>query len=308
MAKSGHVARSFKGPNKGKLVRRDQKNASGKVVSNSTANSACEGQIILPFLKWAGGKRWLISSYSDLLTFPYKRYIEPFLGSGAVFFHLAPKKAILADSNKELINTYQAIKDDWKGVKRELQKHHRNHSKKYYYAVRSSNPRTPHTKAARFIYLNRTCWNGLYRVNLKGKFNVPLGTKASVVLESDDFEIISSLLRNTDLRGSDFENIIDLAGPGDLVFVDPPYTVKHNLNGFIKYNETLFTWGDQIRLRDSVVQAKERGATVLLTNAYHRSVRRLYEGIGAHHRLKRNSVLAADPEKRKLCEELFLII
>lgn len=267
-----------------------------------------KNEIIVPFLKWAGGKRWLVTSHSDFLTLPYKRYIEPFLGSGAVFFHLTPKRAILADSNKELINTYQAIKDNWKGVKKELQIHHRNHSKKYYYAMRSSNPRTPHTKAARFIYLNRTCWNGLYRVNLKGEFNVPLGTKNRVVLESDDFKAISLLLRNADLRASDFESIVNLAGSGDLVFVDPPYTVKHNLNGFIKYNETLFTWNDQIRLRDCVVQAKERGATILLTNAYHRSVRRLYEDIGAHYRLKRNSVLAADSEKRKLCEELFLVI
>lgn len=289
-------------------MRCSQKNEARKATFISTNTLVSEREIVLPFLKWAGGKRWLVSTYPDLLKIPFKRYIEPFLGSGAVFFHLAPDRAILADRNHELIETYQAIKDDWKGVKRELQKHHRNHSKKYYYAMRGSNPRTPHTKAARFIYLNRTCWNGLYRVNLKGKFNVPLGTKTSVVLESDDFEVISLLLRNADLRDSDFENIIDLAGPGDFVFVDPPYTVKHNLNGFIKYNETLFTWNDQIRLRDAVVQAKERGATVLLTNAYHRSVRRLYEGVGVHHRLKRNSVLAADSEKRKLCEELFLIL
>lgn len=264
--------------------------------------------IIVPFLKWAGGKRWLVSSYSDFLKLPYERYIEPFLGSGAVFFYLTPKRAILADSNKELINTYQAIKDDWKGVKRELQKHHRNHSKKYYYAMRSSAPRTPHTKAARFIYLNRTCWNGLYRVNLKGEFNVPLGTKTRVVLESDDFEAISALLRNAELRNSDFEKIINLAGPGDLVFVDPPYTVKHNLNGFIKYNETLFTWSDQIRLRDSVIQAKERGATVLLTNAYHKSIKQLYCNVGTQHRLHRYSVLAADSSKRKVCDELVILV
>lgn len=267
-----------------------------------------KNEIIVPFLKWAGGKRWLVSSYSDFLTLPYERYIEPFLGSGAVFFHLAPTKAILADSNKELIEAYQVIKDDWKSVKKELGKHHRNHSKNYYYAVRKSNPRTPHTRAARFIYLNRTCWNGLYRVNLNGEFNVPLGTKTAVILESDDFEATAALLKNADLRAGDFENIINLAGPGDLVFVDPPYTVKHNLNGFIKYNETLFTWKDQVRLRDSIVRAKKRGAAVLLTNAYHGSVRRLYQDIGIHHRLKRNSVLAASSDKRKLCEELLVVL
>lgn len=265
-----------------------------------------DNDIILPFLKWAGGKRWLVSSYSDLLTFPYKRYIEPFLGSGAVFFHLTPKKAILADSNKELIKTYQAIKDDWKGVKRELQKHHCNHSKKYYYAVRGSNPRTPHTKAARFIYLNRTCWNGLYRVNLHGEFNVPIGTKTNVILDTDDFEAISKLLKNADLRVGDFESVISLAGPGDLVFVDPPYTVKHNLNGFVKYNEKLFSWDDQIRLKECLTQAKQRGARIVVTNAFHDSVKRLYRGFGEFLTLTRSSIIAASSARRKECEELVI--
>ncbi len=267
-----------------------------------------KNDVVVPFLKWAGGKRWLVSLHPQLLRLPFSRYIEPFLGSGAVFFHLAPAKAILADRNKELIETYQAIKDDWKSVKRELAKHHRNHSKRYYYAVRQSRPRCLHTKAAQFIYLNRTCWNGLYRVNLSGEFNVPIGTKTAVVLDTDDFASVAALLKNADLQASDFESVINLATTGDLLFIDPPYTVKHNLNGFIKYNETLFTWKDQIRLRDSVVAAQERGATVVLTNAYHKSVRQLYKGIGTHHRLDRHSVLAADPVKRKICDELLVIL
>lgn len=265
-----------------------------------------KNEIIVPFLKWAGGKRWLVTSHPDLLSLPYKRYIEPFLGSGAVFFHLAPKKAILTDSNEDLINTYQAIKDDWRGVKRELQMHHRKHSNKYYYAVRSSRPRTPHTKAARFIYLNRTCWNGLYRVNLKGEFNVPIGTKQSVLLDTDDFETVSRLLRNSDLFINDFEGTIELAGKNDLVFVDPPYTIKHNLNGFIKYNEKLFSWDDQRRLRDAVIRAKDRGATIIISNANHRSVRELYKGIGTQKVLTRTSVLAADSGHRGKFQELVI--
>ncbi len=267
-----------------------------------------KNEIVVPFLKWAGGKRWFVSSYPEFLSPPFDRYIEPFLGSGAVFFHLAPGKSLLADRNKELIETYQAIKSSWEIVERELAKHHHNHSKSYYYAVRNSSPRAPHTKAARFIYLNRTCWNGLYRVNLKGKFNVPLGTKTSVVLGSDDFQATANLLKNADLRVSDFESIIDLAGAKDLVFVDPPYTVKHNLNGFIKYNETLFSWDDQIRLRDSIVRAKKRGARILVTNAYHKSVIQLYEGLGGIQRVTRSSVLAADALKRKRCNELLVVV
>lgn len=267
-----------------------------------------KNEIIVPFLKWAGGKRWLVSSYPDFLAHPFDRYIEPFLGSGAVFFHLAPKNSILADRNEELIETYQAIKDDWKCVVQELKKHHNNHSKKYYYSIRDSKPRNSHTRAARFIYLNRTCWNGLYRVNLKGKFNVPLGTKTNVVLDTDDFEAVAELLKNADLRVSDFKTVIDIAGCGDLVFVDPPYTVKHNLNGFVKYNETLFSWEDQIRLRDCILNATKRGALVVLTNAYHRSVIKLYQDVGMHHRLQRKSILAADSKKRKLCDELLVVV
>lgn len=262
--------------------------------------------IVLPFLKWAGGKRWLVSSYPDLLEVPFKRYIEPFLGSGAVFFHLAPHKAILADQNQELIETYQAIKDDWQRVYNELRRHQRNHSKRYYYSMRNSKPRTAFTRAARFIYLNRTCWNGLYRVNLRGEFNVPVGTKSSVLLDTDDFGSISKLLTNAELCVSDFEEIMNRAGIDDFVFVDPPYTVKHNLNGFIKYNEKLFSWDDQKRLRDAVLRARAKGATVVVANANHRSVRELYRGIGTQKVLTRSSVLAADSGNRGKYQELVI--
>ena len=265
-------------------------------------------EIILPFLKWAGGKRWLTSSHPELLQKPFKRYIEPFLGSGAVFFHLAPNRALLADSNPDLIETYQAIKDDWYRVLKELNKHNRNHSKRYYYTVRDMKLRSPYTRAARFIYLNRTCWNGLYRVNLRGAFNVPIGTKSSVLLDTDDFDSISKLLVSADLRVADFADIIGQAGRNDLVFIDPPYTVKHNLNGFVKYNETLFSWDDQIRLRDSVVNAKERGASIVLTNACHKSIKQLYRNIGTQRRLSRYSILAADSAKRKMCDELVILV
>lgn len=267
-----------------------------------------ENEIILPFLKWAGGKRWLVFSNPDLLAIPFKRYIEPFLGSGAVFFHLKPRKSILADLNSELIETYQAIKDDWERVYQELRKHHHKHSKKHYYSTRDSKPRNPYTRAARFIYLNRTCWNGLYRVNLQGQFNVPVGTKTTVVLDTDNFQATSNLLKNADLRVSDFENIIDKAGKNDLVFIDPPYTVKHNLNGFLKYNETLFNWDDQVRLRDSILNAKKRGASIVLTNAHHKSIKQLYRKVGTQHRLYRYSVLAADSSKRKVCDELLILV
>lgn len=262
--------------------------------------------IVLPFLKWVGGKRWFTSSYPEILQQPFKRYIEPFLGSGAVFFHLCPRQAILSDINEDLIEAYQAIKDDWCRVYSEIRKHHRNHSKQYYYSLRSSKPRNQYTRAARFIYLNRTCWNGLYRVNLAGKFNVPLGTKTNVLLDTDDFESTAKLLANAELLVCDFERVIDLAGKDDLLFVDPPYTVKHNYNGFIKYNESLFSWADQERLRDAVKRATLRGAKLVVANANHSTVKNLYKGLGQQMVLARSSVLAADPKYRGKFQELII--
>src|SRR5262249_44908144 len=146
--------------------------------------------------------------------------------------------------------------------------------------------------------LNRTCWNGLYRVNLNGDFNVPIGTKNSVLLDTDNFGKISQLLATTELRCQDYEATIDATAEGDLIFADPPYTVKHNHNGFLKYNESIFSWDDQKRLHSALVRAKIRGAHILLLNADHRSVRDLYRGFGEHRILSRKSVLAADPAYR----------
>lgn len=259
-----------------------------------------------PFLKWAGGKRWLFTRYPSIFPSSYKRYIEPFLGSGAIFFNLQPRTAILSDSNCELITCYTAIKTNWRLVKKELAKHHDAHNRNYYYKMRAYRPINLYRQAARFIYLNRTCWNGLYRVNLEGKFNVPIGTKTAVITESDNFSSLSEILASAEIFASDFESIIDKAQKDDLLFIDPPYTVKHNLNGFIKYNERLFSWEDQVRLRDSLIRAKKRGASIILTNANHESVRALYESDFDLLIVSRHSVIAADPSKRKKCEELII--
>lgn len=261
---------------------------------------------ISPFLKWAGGKRWLVSKYLSFFPSTYNRYIEPFLGSGAVFFSLRPKRAILSDINKELVETYLAIRTDWNRVVKELKIHHQNHSKRYYYKMRDSKPRSIYTGAARFIYLNRTCWNGLYRVNLKGEFNVPIGTKTDVLMDSDNFAEISSLLQNASLNNADFEDIIDKAKDGDLLFVDPPYTVKHNENAFIKYNEKLFGWLDQVRLSLSLRRAKQRGVKIILTNACNDSIKELYNVHFEILTVKRCSIIAADSSRRKRCEELII--
>lgn len=260
----------------------------------------------LPFLKWAGGKRWLSDRILQLASPIQGQYIEPFLGGGAVYFALKPPKALLSDVNTELINAYKAIRDDHEKVFSLLKAHHLAHSKEYYYRIRDYNPRCQYRKAARFIYLNRTCWNGLYRVNLNGQFNVPIGTKSAVLMPTDDWPTLSGLLSSAELVCGDFEDSIAQAGEGDLVFADPPYTVKHNFNGFIKYNDSLFSWSDQIRLRDAVVSAKRRGARVIVTNAHHESIKDLYK---RHFRLEsvsRASVLAGSAMHRGRYEELLI--
>jgi len=259
-----------------------------------------------PFLKWAGGKRWLVPLLADILPSRFHRYFEPFLGSGAVFFHLRPDAAVLSDLNAELIHTYRCVRADWMVILSLLEKHQRQHSPSYYYRMRRLMPTDPFERAARFIYLNRTCWNGLYRVNLRGEFNVPIGTKMSVILPADDFESAAEALRHAKLLDCDFEEIIQLAGKGDFVYVDPPYTVNHKFNGFLKYNENLFQWQDQIRLRDCLLRSKCRGAKILVSNADHASVRRLYRGMGELISLARNSVIAGDSSCRGRRRELVI--
>lgn len=263
---------------------------------------------VAPFLKWAGGKRWFIQRHSSLFPENYGRYIEPFLGGGAVYFYLQPRRAILSDINPDLVAAYRGIRDNWKGVVRSLAYHARAHSDAYYYSLRDKSPRQLVPRASRMIYLNRTCFNGIYRVNLNGKFNVPRGSKEDVLYESDNFEEMSRLLQGAELRQADFESVVDEAISGDLVFADPPYTVRHNLNGFIKYNEKLFSWQDQERLAAALVRARDRGAHVVSTNANHASVRELYREHGFLLRTtSRFSSISAASDSRRQFEELIIL-
>ena len=259
-----------------------------------------------PFLKWAGGKRWLVRNYSRFLPEFYNNYLEPFLGSGAMYFHVNPENAILNDLNKDLIATYQGIKDYPKEVIEILKQHQENHSKSYYYEIRSKKFETLPDKTARFIYLNKTCFNGLYRVNLNGEFNVPIGTKSNVCDGTDDYIALSKILKSAELYSIDFENIIDMAGEDDFVFADPPYTVTHNNNGFVKYNEKLFSWQDQERLAASLKRAVMRGAKILSTNAFHDSVKDLYGSEFTLTPLSRSSTIAGKSNARGKYQELLI--
>lgn len=277
------------------------------MTSMSTAKEVANKQAAGPFLKWAGGKRWLARKYRVLFETNYDRYVEPFLGGASMFFALQPRKSILADRNERLIEAYVAIKSDPGAIAMALSRYQELHSDEYYYSERNRNyPGSTIQRAAQLIYLNRTCWNGLYRVNRKGEFNVPRGTKNSVVLETDNFNAISDALRGAALSAQDFEKTLSEAGEGDLVYVDPPYTVNHSHNGFGKYNEEIFSWDDQKRLKRAVSAAKDRGAKVAVSNADHVSIRELYADVGKVESISRKSVISADPEYRRNVDEVLI--
>ncbi|HEM7769504.1 DNA adenine methylase [Acinetobacter baumannii] len=262
---------------------------------------------VKPFLKWAGGKRWFVNKHLSLLPQKFNTYIEPFLGSGALFFNIQPTHAIINDVNPKLIEVYKAIKIDPLGIENRLKVHHEKHSKEYYYYIRSLNLENSLDEAAKFIYLNRTCFNGIYRVNLKGEFNVPIGTKDQVLLECDNFQKVSECLQNVDIYSGDFERIIDMANEGDFLFIDPPYTVSHNNNGFIKYNENLFSWDDQIRLHQSLKRAHKRKVKILCTNANHQSIHDLYkEKYFQKHIVSRYSAISGKRSARNQYEEIVI--
>jgi DNA adenine methylase len=260
---------------------------------------------IAPPLKWAGGKRWLVSRYRHLFPASFNKYIEPFVGSGAVFFALKPKRAELADKNEALVNFYKILKTNPLGLQALMRKHARSHSYQYYYKIRERKPESNDEWAAQFLYLNRTCWNGLYRENKRGEFNVPIGTKTNVLLPTDDFEAVSNLLKHATIRTSDFGPVIARAKIGDFVFLDPPYTAAHNNNGFIKYNQHIFSWKDQERLAAVVHRAVDRGVQILVTNANHDAVKNLYKRY-RQEVVDRSSVIAGLAAARSRYEEVIV--
>ncbi|NHK26518.1 Dam family site-specific DNA-(adenine-N6)-methyltransferase [Parvularcula flava] len=258
-----------------------------------------------PFLKWPGGKRWLAPFLKDLIDVEGARYVEPFLGGGALFFCLAPPKALLSDINSDLINTYKQLKQNPIQFQNALYSYEPLHSKEFYYAERSRFYESNFDRAVQFTYLNRTCFNGIYRVNLSGTFNVPIGSKTKIRLPSDDFERTAKQLRRASIQCSDFEKVISATNERDLIYADPPYTVRHNLNGFVKYNDKIFLWEDQVRLHDALEDASSRGASVIVSNANHESIRELYSD-WHQYEVNRSSVISANASHRGKTSEILI--
>ncbi len=266
---------------------------SGKLLVNHTL-TAPETK---PPFKWAGGKRWLASAAPALVPPKWKgKYFEPFVGSGAFFFALKPSSAILSDTNLEVVATYRALQLDPDNIIEELDFY--PHDADFYYYLRETRPRSPHAVAARFLYLNRTCWNGLYRVNRKGKFNTPFGDYSNpTICNEDRIEDAAAALSHADLLTGDFETVLRNAKRGAFVYCDPPYITGHKNNGFHKYNASLFAWSDQQRLAKVASELKARGVHVLVSNADNDSVIKLYKGF-KYYRLKRCSLIAAESGNR----------
>lgn len=261
---------------------------------------------IEPFLKWPGGKRWIAKKYKEYFPKEYNMYIEPFLGSGAVFFSLQPKEAILSDINKELINLYVIMRDNPKELKGQLVYHQERHTKEHYYKIRDVMLTDNLKCAGRLLYLNRACYNGMYRVNKQGKFNVPIGTKNNFTYDIDQFDQYADCLKHATLICGDFYEIINKAKKNDFIFADPPYATSGKAN-FTKYNDELFVWQDQLRLHEALVNAKARGAKIVLTNVYCKEIIEMYKNDGFYvHILQRSSNIAGQADKRGKVKELMI--
>ncbi len=234
------------------------------------------------------------------------RLVEPFLGGGATFFALRPEQALLADANAELIETYRAVRDCAEEIICLLEG--LAVSPEVFAEVRAATPRTPPERAARFIYLNRTAFNGIYRVNRRGEFNVPFGCKEGTTSVDADILLSSSAaLANAELRAGDFRESITFCVPGDFVYLDPPYTVRHNQNGFNRYNERLFSWEDQVALATEAIRLRDDGVKVWISNADHGGVRALYPAEAFRiKRLKRSSRMAASVTHRGAATEVLI--
>jgi DNA adenine methylase len=260
---------------------------------------------VKPFVKWPGGKQWLAGAAPHLVPVRWRgRYYEPFAGGAAFFFALEPALATLSDRNWELMTTYRAIRGNVEAVMRLLKRC--RYDEKFYYQIRESRPRSGAAIAARLLYLNRTCWNGLYRVNRKGRFNTPFGRFTNpTICDAKRLGATATLLRRARLRDGDFDDVVSDAKRGDLVYFDPPYITGHQRNGFLKYNAPLFSWADQQRLARVASVLAGRGVQVLISNADHSTVSSLYVGFH-HYRVHRKSLIAGPADSRGVVTEVLL--
>ena len=268
-----------------------------------------------PFLKWAGGKTQLLPRFEAL--YPpagrARRYIEPFVGSAAVFFQvrrlLRPEEVLLADGNEELINAYREIQGSVHRVIRLLSEHRRLHSKEHYYRTRSLQARdlSPARRAARFIYLNRTCFNGLYRVNRLGGFNVPMGSyRNPPILDAENLRNVARSLAGVELKVAPFHETLDYARAGDFIYFDPPYHPVSETSRFTSYTRDSFGASDQEELAKVFAALGRRGCLVMLSNSDCAFIRGLYRDFAIHAVPARRSINSRGDRRGPVSEVVVL--
>ena len=265
-----------------------------------------------PFVKWAGGKRSIIDKLIPLVPEDFKTYYEPFVGGGAMLYELQPKKAVINDYNTELMNVYECIKDENKfaNMCSELNKHETNHSEDYYYEIRNLdrdkkkfNKLADYKRAARTIYLNKACFNGLYRVNSKNEFNVPSGKKNKVnTYDGPNLGIIHCLLNFNDIKllSTDFEECVKTAKKGDFIYFDPPY--DSDTTTFNSYTENGFGKEEQKRLAKVFKDLDKRGCYVMLSNYNTTLIKELYKGYNFNYVTAQRNIGASSKNRGKVEE------
>lgn len=240
-----------------------------------------------PFVKWVGGKRQLLEQFKSMNLYPPEkfevktgRYFEPFVGGGAVFFDLLPSKAFLSDLNNELVVTYNVIKNDVEKLIVSLKKH--KIDKEYFLKVRAQdiNKLSDIATASRFIFLNRTCFNGMYRVNSKGGFNVPYGAYTNPkICDAENLRRVSKALQNVEIKHQDYKAILKIAKKGDFIYFDPPYYPVSKTASFTSYTKEGFLDKEQLELRDAFVELSKKGCFVMLSNSDTPFINKIYSNL-----------------------------
>jgi len=232
---------------------------------------------IKPFLKWAGGKTRLLAALRQSLPPRFNRYFEPFVGGGAFYFDLSPRVAVLGDSNPELMNCYEVVRDQPEELIESISK--LRVSEPEFYRLRELDPDTlpAVTRAARLIYLNKTCYNGLYRVNKRGRFNTPYGRHTNVTLvDAKNLRVASESLKKAHLLCADFDAVLKTAKRGDFIYLDPPYVPVGKFSDFKRYTKDQFYEADQERLAEKFRKLAGNGCFVLLSNSFNEKTAKLY--------------------------------
>ena len=268
-----------------------------------------------PFVKWVGGKRQLLKQFRELNLYPPEcfnpesnTYFEPFVGGGAVFFDLLPKRAELSDTNRELVMTYNVIKDNVDGLIKSLKKHIYN--KEYYLGVRAQdiNELSDIDVASRFIFLHRTGFNGMYRVNKSGQFNVPFGRyKNPLICDENNLRKVSEALQGITITHRDYKDVLELAKIGDFIYFDPPYYPLNPTSSFTAYTAKGFFEKEQIELRDTFVKLHERGCFVMLSNSDTPFINELYselEGVSINKIIAGRAINSKGSKRGKINEVL----